>query len=122
MIDLLKAIQSKLVNVTTKAYLEEAPPKTSFPYITYKLPSSDNPDESNLENMILEIDVWDNQSDTTALETLATNVDIELQRSMKIQGNANVRFYRVSRLMLPDSDETIRRRQLRYWLKTYIKN
>jgi hypothetical protein len=122
LIDLLTAIQSKLSNVTTKAYLEEAPSNTVFPYITYKLTSSNSPYENNLEEFILEIDVWDNQSDTTALETLATNIDIELQRSMKIQGNANVRFYRVSRLMIPDTDETIRRRQLRYWLKTYISN
>jgi len=122
LIDLLTAIHSKLVNVTTKAYLEKAPSNTAFPYITYKLPSSDNPDESNLENFIIEIDIWDNKADTTALETLTTNIDNEFERTNTTQNNTYVHFFRVSRLMIPDPDEKIRRRQLRYLAKTYISN
>jgi hypothetical protein len=76
----------------------------------------------NRDDIILEIDIWDNMADTTRLETLTTTIDNSIHRSKYIDSNLQVSFYKINRLQIPDSDETIHRRQLRYQCKTYFIN
>lgn len=123
MIELLKVINTKLRSVTSRSYFDIAPNQAEFPYVTYRLPVSNDIDgcpNGNREDFILEIDIWDNITDTTRLETLAQQIDDEMQRTHEYNSNVAVSFYRLNRLMLPDTDQTINRRQLRYRLPTYL--
>lgn len=123
MIELLKVIKTKLRTVTARSYFDIAPQNTVFPYVTYRLPSSNDLDgdpNGNREDFILEVDIWDNILDTTRLETLAQQIDDEFQRTYVNNANVAVHFYRLSRLMIPDTDQSINRRQLRYRLPTYL--
>jgi hypothetical protein len=124
MIDLLTAIYTKIATVTTKAYLEKAPDGAVYPYVVYKLPNSTDIDGcplGNREDYTLEIDIWDNLNDTTRLETLTNSIDTAMQRKHVDNSNIAVSFYRLSRLMIPDPDQKIKRRQLRYRLPTWFK-
>jgi hypothetical protein len=118
LIRLLTFITSKLNEITPKVYLEQAPAKTPFPYVVFNLPNSDEAEFR--EDFVLEVDVWDKSPDTTALETLTVSIDQALSRLKHLDTNFQASFYRVSRLMLPDDDPTIRRRQLRYQVKAYL--
>lgn len=109
---------SKLEEVHENCHLEQAPEGTAYPYITYNLPNSN--EQEFREDFILEVNIWDKSSDTTALETLTDNVDKKINRLKYIDENMQVSFYRINRMMIPDPDPNIRRRELRYQVKTYF--
>lgn len=118
MINLLELITTKLKEVNSRVYLEQAPERTEFPYLVYTLPNST--EQEQREDFILAITVWDDSNDTVILETLADNVDKKINRLKYIDGNIQVCFYRINRLMLTDPNPNIRRRELRYQAKTYF--
>jgi hypothetical protein len=70
---LIKAIRTFLLTKTTRAYLQKAPENATFPYATFKLPSSF--DSRPFEDFTLEIDLWDIAQDTTAIENLSDSID-----------------------------------------------
>lgn len=119
MINFLTYIYGKLSSVADRVKLEKAKQSTPFPYVTYKLPTST--EEGHREDFILEVDIWDNNSNTFNLEQLTTSIDKALNRETYIDSNIQVSIYRINRLMIPDTDETIRRRQLRYQCKVYFR-
>lgn len=121
MMDLQKWITAQLKQIHPRVYLEVAPQDKVFPYLVYNLPSSDTP-TYYLEDYILEIDVWDKPADgsTVTLQQLADDVDRRFNLSHYYSPDGWVaRVFRIGRLMLPDPDPTIRRRQLRYQIKFY---
>lgn len=114
MINLKKSIYSKIDAVADRVYDSRTPTNSAYPYVNINYPNIGESDQSFRSTIILEIDIWDNDTDTTALETLADNIDVALNRYVD-----TTLFYRVYRLNpyrfeLDDPDENIRRRQLRY--------
>lgn len=118
MINLLSYVFTKLSETQKPVYFEIAPTNAVFPFIVYKLPNSVNI-ESDRQDYTLQIDVWDKNTDTTALETLTNDIDKRLHQLQHLDTNQFLKFERESRLMIPDTDPTIRRRQLRYVVKQY---
>ncbi|WP_424765695.1 hypothetical protein [Paenibacillus sp. sgz302251] len=120
MINLLQYIFDTLKAIHPKVFLETVPNGSVFPYITYSLPTSGGSEYR--EDFILEIDIWDNKPlDTTELETITNNIDKAMNRTYEINDEFQCSIYRINRLMLPDQDVNIRRRQLRYQVKYYNK-
>ena len=117
--ELLKNIYELIRTVTANVYLEEAPENAKFPIVTYKLTTSI--EDFQKEDFILEVNVWNNNTNTLTLEELTENIDNTLHRSA-LYSNNQVQFniYRTNRLMIDDPDRKIRRRQLRYVVKAYI--
>jgi hypothetical protein len=115
---LLTFLYTKLSETQKPVYFEIAPSKTVFPYIVYKLPNSVNV-ESDRQDYTLQIDVWDKNTDTTALETLTDDIDKQLYKLEHLDTDQFLKFERESRLMIPDTDPKIKRRQLRYVVKQY---
>lgn len=115
MTNLLEKLQSII-----GGWLEQAPQREEYPYITYRLESSQNIDESTREDFILVVDCWDRDSDGINLESLAKQVDDSLNRYKFIDDDVAIRIYRVSRGMIEDSDLEVRRRQLRYEVQAYF--
>lgn len=116
-----------LYSVHTRVYQERLPKKDpgtnkppAFPYIVFNLKNLDNSDSR--DDCILEIDIWDNKpSDTTELETIADNIENVLKGSKPNNNYFQASFYKMYRIPVPDPDESIRRRQLRYQVKVYFK-
>lgn len=123
MIELQKYIYSELKKVHPRVYPEEAPQRDDiYPFVVYRLPTS-NEVVDYREDFILEIDVWDRpeEGSTVTLQLLADAIDLALNRTRYVSSDGSwvMRIYRINRMMVPDPDLAIRRRQLRYELKTY---
>lgn len=122
MIELQKFIVAELKKIHPRVYQEWGPQDAVFPYVVYRMPTSNESEWR--EDFILEVDIWDKPADgsTVTLQTLADNIDRALNRLRYISndGTWSTRIYRINRLMVPDPDPAIRRRQLRYGLRTYV--
>lgn len=125
MMNLLKYLYTVLSQSQKPIYFEQAPVKDpitqlapKYPYIVFKLPDSLNV-ESDRQDYSLIIDLWDNKADTTALETLTSDVDKLLYRLRETDETQFLMFERENRLMIPDEYSSIKRRQLQYTVKQY---
>ena len=119
--NLLTLIYSQLRTVADRVHIENAPSGITvvYPYVTYRIPTSI--DDYQKQDFIVEIDIWDNKADNTAIEKLTDDIDAIFHRLQHYQeGVLQVSVYRINRMMIPDPDPKIRRRQLRYQAKTYI--
>jgi hypothetical protein len=100
----------------SRVHYEVAPEDAPYPFLAYILNNST--DDGTTERFVLEIDGWDNQADTTALETLMSDLDAELhRRTVMIDDNLSATYYRENRLTIKDPDAQLRRRQYVYQVR-----
>jgi len=130
-IEIREIINIALKSIHPRVYYRSAPDKiedpnnpgvfinTPFPYLVYDLPNST--DDGTLEQFVLDVDAWDMPSgDTTALETLIDSADKSLHRkTITVDDNLAVTFYRETRLTLTDDDPNIKRRKYIYQVRTF---
>ncbi|EGW36464.1 hypothetical protein DOT_5628 [Desulfosporosinus sp. OT] len=74
-----------------------------------------------METVVVDIDGWDIDKDTTALETLMAEVNYGLSKRTLATGNIAVTFYLDTKLSLRDDDPQIRRRKYTYQAKLFRK-
>lgn len=127
-IELQKQITSFLLTKSTRVYFRKAPENSVFPYVVYNLPNSEA-GYSEREDIILEVDIWDNTNLTQTIDTLVGAIDGDgdlkdptgLHRKLiYIGGSLSAKIYRENRLIIDDEDSSIERRQLRYSIQTYL--
>ncbi|MCR6096854.1 hypothetical protein HXA31_20425 [Salipaludibacillus agaradhaerens] len=116
--NLLVYLYETLSNVHTNTHLEIAKDDAPYPYIVFNLPTSTDA-ERQRQDFILEVDIWDQTTDTRALETLTDDIDKTIKKVRYVDDNQLLIFTRINRLMISDPDPMIRRRQLRYEIKRY---
>lgn len=116
-IELRKAINTALKTVHPRIYYQDAPDDAVFPYLVYDLPNS--VDDGYLEQFVLDVDGWDNSTDTTNLETIMDNVNKSLDGMTRTADSLSMSFYLDNRLTLLDDDSRIRRRKYTYQVRTY---
>ena len=111
-------IQTLLKTINDNVFFMVAKDDATFPYIVFDLPNSI--DSGHLENFVFDIDVWDDSTDTTALETLCSSIDSVIhQHTIVVNNSFGVVFYRDSRLTLTDEDPRVRRRKYTYQARVY---
>lgn len=122
MTDLAVYVVNQIKNVTNKVYPEFAPSEETFPYVIYKFPST-NELSVDSSNVIMEIDIWDRARsghDSFAdIERLTTAIDVLFKDARYIDEKMFLIIQKLSRMSIPDTDPSIRRRQLRYNIKMY---
>ena len=119
-IELRKMINIALKSIHPRVYYRTAPDTAVFPYLVYDLPNST--DDGTLEQFILDVDAWDRPSngDTTIVEILIDSADKSLHRkTITLDDNLAVTFYRENRLTLTDDDPNIKRRKYIYQVRTF---
>ena len=125
-IELRKAIKTYLETKHDRVYFQSAPKNAVYPYIVYDMPNS--VDDGSMESFVLDIDGWNDNTDTTALETLMSEIDGNgdklnptglNKKTVSIDGVITATFYRENRLALIDEDPKIRRRKYIYSIKTH---
>lgn len=120
MIKLRTELSKILKEIHSRVYYEKAPSTAIFPYLVYDLPQSYF--EDDLEVFNLDIDIWDNNTDTTEIETLAQSIWNGLDRLHHIGKNMQFSIYRQNRLTVGDDDPRIRRRTLIFSLRYYDRS
>jgi hypothetical protein len=129
-IELKKMIYAFLKTKTENVYPYDSVPENAvLPYTTYSLDSSFTDTNQKLEHFTLIVDNCDNNSDTTALETVTGIIDGDgdkvsatglNEKKYYVSGTLQASFYREGRFEVPDEDPAIRRRQLRYEVQAYL--
>lgn len=116
--NLRKILTTTLKEVHPKVYFKRAVTGATYPYITFDLPNSASIEDMELIN--LDVDVWDNNSDTTIIEDLASSIWSKLNRLYHIDENMSFSIYRSTRLSLNDEDDTrLNRRLLTFNIRFY---
>lgn len=111
-----------LTQIHNRVFHEQAPqtePKP-YPYVVFNFPSSDV--TNYRENYILEVDVWDRpeDGDSAPMQDIADAIDRRLNRTHHTDpAGWFARIYRTEQMAPPDPDPKIRRRLLRYEIRTY---
>ena len=119
-LEIRTALQTLLETLHTRVSFNVAADKEAFPYVVFDL--SNSIDIGALETFVLDIDCWDINEDTTALETLIGNIDNALNKNtILIDDKMSITIYRENRLIPHDDDPRIRRRKYVYQVRTYQK-
>jgi hypothetical protein len=119
-LEIKESIKAILNTLHARVFYNDAPDDAIYPYVVFNLPNSI--DSGTLENFVLDVDVWDDNSDTTDLETLIGNIDSQLhKKSVVIDNKLGFVIYRENRIPLDDEDVRIKRRKYVYQLRSYEK-
>ena len=98
-------------------HYEHAPESATYPYLIFNLPNSI--DSGTLEQFVLDVDGWDDDTNTTTLEALMYAADQALHRKSIISGDLGLRIYRENRLVLDEKESRLRRRKYIYQIRVY---
>ena len=109
-----------LKTIHPRVYFMKAPDTVVFPYVVYDLPQSYFDD--GLEVFNLDIDVWDDKTDTTEIETLAQSIWNTLHKYYFINNDIQFTTYRINRMTIQDDDPRIRRRTLMFNIRYYDRS
>ena len=118
--DLKELVQTKLKTLTTDAYFEQARDNALYPHIVFSFRETNLGDLSR-QDYILEIDVWDKGTETTAVDALADNVEDLLHTKNLPQTNVLPTFYKIDRKAIVDSDKSIKHRLIRFQIQNYVR-
>jgi len=118
MLDLRKALNSYLKTIHPRIYFQQAPELATFPYLVYDFQNINDDGESR-EIAVIDIDGWDVNPDTTALETLMTSINAGLNKSTLTSGDLTATFYLDTKIPLTDDVPEIRHRKYIYQAKLF---
>lgn len=117
-IEIRKVITSLLKEVEQNTFYENASDTTPFPYVVFNIDSVDF-GNTGRDDLILTVDVWDRNKDSTTVEILADKIEEALNFRNNPTSTVLPTFYKESRRKLTDEDKEIRRRQLTFTIQNY---
>lgn len=121
MIELRSAIVNELKKVNSRVFYQHAGSSTAFPYIVYNFLPSRMVDEGT-EVFLMDVDVWDNKTDTTTIETIAQQIWSKFNRFTYLDEVIYFSAYRDNRFPpLEDDDPSIRRRKMTFEIRYLYK-
>jgi len=101
-------------------YNEEAPAKATYPIVVYET-TTNTEQQDGSEDIVLDIYIDDNKKDTTNIETINQAIYQGLNYQLYTSTAVAASFYCVNRFKLPVPDESLKRRQLKFLVKTFWK-
>lgn len=113
-------LNKTLRTIHPRVYYMTSRDTEAFPYIVYDLPQGYF--EDGLEVFNLDVDIWDNQTDTTEIELLAQSIWDKFNRYHFINEDMQFAIYRQARLTVHDDDPRIKRRTLIFQLRYYDRS
>ena len=121
MIELRTKLTQAMKTIHPKVYFQRASEDNAFPYLTYTFLPSYMVDEGT-EIIPMDVDVWDNQTDTTELETIAQSIWNIFNGYDYVDDTIYFRVLRENRFPeLEDDEPSIRRRKLTFQIRYMYK-
>lgn len=111
MLKLRTALHAYLLTLHPRVHFKKAPDDTSFPYIVYDFKIISDGEATSLVN--LDLNGWDDKSDTIALENLMTTIN-NINKNVISNEDLTVVFYLDDKIPLIDEDPTLNRRKYVY--------
>lgn len=118
MIELRTALTTKLKTIHPRIYFQTAPKDAAFPYFVFDFPGISDDGEYE-ELCVVDVDGWDANADTTALESLMSAVNAALNKSTLTAANMVVALFLDRKIPLLDDDPRIRRRKYVYQARLF---
>ncbi len=119
-LELRTALQTFLKTLHARVYFDVAPDDAVYPYVVFSLPNSI--DSGSLEKFVVDIDAWDDNNDTTDLETLICTIDNAVHgKAIIVEDKMSITLWRENRLAPRDNDPRLIRRKYVYQARTYQK-
>lgn len=115
---LRRIVTTLLDQVPGKTYYDHAPDDAVFPYKVYSFESIDLNDLSR-DDLVLIVDLWDRGESTGFVESIADQIENELNNVTVPKGGAYPTFFRISRKPLADENKQLQHRQLRFAVQNY---
>lgn len=113
MIELRKIIQRQLKGIHPRVYFQMAPETATFPYLVYDIVNI-NDDGEGHQLVTFDVDGWNDENDTTALENLMESVNAGMNKKVAVEGNTTVVFYLESKIPIFDDETALKRRKYTY--------
>ena len=118
--DLKKLIQTKLKTIATNVYYEIADENAMYPHVVYSFRTINLGDISR-QDYILDVDVWDKERSTTAVDELCDKIESLLHTENLPQTRILPTFYLIDRKSLLDEDKQIKHRLIRFQIQNYVR-
>ena len=121
MIELRQKITQELEDIHTNVFFQKAKETVTFPYMVFNFLPSFMVDKG-MESMMMDVDIWDKNTDTTTLELLAQQVWSKFKDYNHVDDTIYLAIYRDGRMPELEEDEpTIRRRKLTFQIRYMYK-
>lgn len=116
--NIIKTILQTLETIHTDVYFKRASKNTQNPYVVFKTPS-DIPEETNLDSLTVEIDIWGDDESNPSVYSLSDSIESVLNMKRIITDEFLLMFPSANRLEIPDPNPKIERIQLRYIVRKH---
>lgn len=113
-------IYTSLSGIPLLTYDEKSFITSVFPYCTYSLDVTNVYDESEMKEISLQIDIWDNKEDVSNLENICDIIESTLERKNVSNTGVTANFYLQNRFSIVDLDQYIRHRRLTFIVRAYM--
>ena len=113
-IELRKDIQALLKTVTAQTFYRRATDTALYPYVVYTI-------EDIFGAKMLKVDIWDKDSSTLRIETIADSIETLKDEIIKSENHTVILYYNEDRQWVDDEDKQIQRINLSFELRYYGK-
>jgi hypothetical protein len=117
--ELMKQLNILFNSLGYQIFFNEKPKNIDYPFVIWNLPNVT--DQELREDYTLEVDIW--TKDASECISMTSAIDRAIDRKKVLTDDIQFSIYKINQLnMIADEDDTIKRNQLRYNVKTYYIN
>ncbi|MEW9595765.1 hypothetical protein U9R71_20350 [Bacillus toyonensis] len=117
--DFINILHSELKQIHKESYYEIAKTTADMPYLVYMV--NDDKEPWGRKNIMLTIDIYGTSAHIAKIDQLITELENNLHRKRLSSAQFGAAISYLSSQKVPDSDPHIRRKEVRFILKTYFK-
>ncbi|MES5919376.1 hypothetical protein QCI44_15185 [Bacillus cereus group sp. RP37] len=117
--DLINILHGELKRIHKESYYESARTTAVMPYLVYTV--SDDKEPWGRKNIMLTIDIYGTSAHIAKIDKLITDLENNLHRKRLNSAEFGAAISYLSSQKVPDPDPNIRRKEVRFILRTYFK-
>lgn len=117
--DFINILHGELKRIHQESYYEIAKTKANMPYLVYTVNDAKEP--WGRKNIMLTIDIYGTSAHIAKIDQLITGLESNLHRKRLSSAEFGAAISYLSSQKVPDPDPNIRRKEVRFILRTYFK-